>query len=143
MNERNKYQGSCLCGAITYECSAFLSEMGHCHCSMCRQFSGAAFSTFAAVQRKHFHWRSGEADLKAFVAPNGTTRSFCQHCGSSMTFASPKEQEDVVEIALGTLKTTLDSVLPDAHIYYNDKVDWFTPVDNLHKHPIYRDGKPL
>ena len=143
MNKTKHYQGACLCGAVRYEFSEFTPVMGHCHCSMCRQFSGAAFSTFAAVPRAAFHWLSGEADLKAYVADNGTTRQFCQHCGSSMTFASPKEQEDVIEIALGTLQTPLDSVFPDAHIYYDNKVNWFTPNDTLPKFPQYRDGEPL
>ena len=143
MNEDKKYQGSCLCGAIKYALNEFSSEIGHCHCTMCRKFSGAAFSTFAAVPRQSFRWLSGEQDLKSYVADNKSTRQFCRHCGSSMTFASPKEQDDVIEIALGTLHTPLDDILPNAHIYYHYKADWYTPKDALNKHPEYRDSKPL
>lgn len=34
----------CLCGAIRYEVDVPLTDVGNCHCSMCRRFHGAAFA---------------------------------------------------------------------------------------------------
>ena len=42
-------KGQCLCGSIQYEIDKVEPKMAHCHCSMCRKFHGAAFSTFAEV----------------------------------------------------------------------------------------------
>ena len=42
-------QGGCLCGGIRYEVSGPLTDVGNCHCSMCRRFHGAAFATYAKV----------------------------------------------------------------------------------------------
>jgi hypothetical protein len=42
-------RGQCLCGAVTFEVSAELGMVTHCHCSMCRKFHGSAFSTHGAV----------------------------------------------------------------------------------------------
>jgi len=36
------YRGQCLCGAVKYAVDAIGPRMAHCHCSMCRQFHGAA-----------------------------------------------------------------------------------------------------
>ena len=83
------YQGSCLCNKIRFEVDEFIPNTGNCHCSMCRKFHGAAFATLAEAWRKHFRWLSGEDSLKAYTASNGTTRLFCNHCGSSLMFSSP------------------------------------------------------
>jgi len=66
------YGGSCLCGVVKFEVDEFLSEVGHCHCSMCRKFHGAAFATIAGVSRSHFRWIEGEEALAGYTAKNGT-----------------------------------------------------------------------
>ncbi len=43
------YKGECLCGSIKYEVDEIEAQMGHCHCTMCRKFSGAAFTTYEIV----------------------------------------------------------------------------------------------
>ena len=126
------YRGGCLCGAIRYEAKAFGARMGYCHCSMCRKFHGAACVAFGEAKKDDFAWLSGEADLQAFVAPNGTTRRFCKHCGSSMTFAA-KNGPDVVEVALGTLDDHPDQK-PDAHIFVGSKATWSDITDALPQH---------
>lgn len=131
------YQGQCLCGAVKYEADAFSPRMGHCHCSMCRKFHGAAFATFGEVKAADFRWLQGEDELKAYTADNGTTRRFCSRCGSSMTFHSDKYPDDVVEIALGTLDSNLD-VSPDAHIFVGSKASWSEIHDDL---PQYEEGR--
>lgn len=37
-------KGSCLCGAVTFSVNKFKPLTGHCHCSMCQKFHGAAYS---------------------------------------------------------------------------------------------------
>lgn len=131
------YRGQCLCGAVRYEVDAFSTRMGHCHCSMCRKFHGAAFATYGEAKASDFRWLQGEAELASYRAGNGTTRRFCRHCGSSMTFASASGPDDVVEIALGTLDSNLD-LSPDAHIYVGSKASWSEILDDL---PQYVEGR--
>lgn len=109
---RGSYQGSCLCGVVKFEIDEFLPQMTHCHCSMCRKFHGAAYATIAGVSRSKFRWVEGVYALKGYTANNGTTRTFCSRCGSSLMFASPYGSEAVVEIALGTLDGAIP-VKPD------------------------------
>jgi hypothetical protein len=35
-------RGSCLCGAIQIEITGKTTELGKCHCSLCRKVSGVA-----------------------------------------------------------------------------------------------------
>ena len=38
--------GSCLCGAVTWEVSGEPNTAYHCHCKICRKVHGAAFATY-------------------------------------------------------------------------------------------------
>lgn len=136
------YRGSCLCAAIQFEVDEFGPRTGNCHCSMCRKFHGAAFATIAEARRDHFRWISGEDLIKGYTAENGTTRSFCSNCGSSLTFASPNQDLDLVEIALGCFDDEVP-VHPDAHIYVASGANWAPPEDDLPQYEAGRDGNRI
>jgi len=130
--------GSCLCGKVQFEVSEINPTLGHCHCIMCRKFHGAAFSTFAEVKLEHLKWIKGQEFLNSFTADNQTTRTFCQHCGSSLLFESKFNRKDkTIEIALATFDI-VEAVIPDAHIYTESKVDWLILNDDLPQYSSYR-----
>lgn len=122
--------GSCLCGAVRYEVAAVGPKMGHCHCSMCRKFHGAAFATYGEALSENFRWLAGQDTLQSYTASNGTVREFCGVCGSSLTFAPAGDTGGVVEFSLGTLDEET-SQRPDAHIFTAYKADWFDICDDL------------
>ncbi len=136
------YKGQCLCGAVKYEVDEFSPRMAHCHCSMCRKFHGAAFATYGEADTAAFRWLQGDGDLHAYTADNGTTRRFCRHCGSSMTFSSKNYSGETVEIALGTLDSNLD-MSPDAHIYVESKASWSEIYDSLPQYAGDRKSRRL
>lgn len=127
------YRGSCLCGAVKFHIDEFLPEAAHCHCSMCRKFHGAGYVTFASVPRQSFRWTEGEDTLKGYTAENGTTRTFCRHCGSSLSFFSPRAPEDEIEIALGAMDDDVP-VVPSAHIFVGSGANWTVVNDDLPKY---------
>lgn len=131
------YHGSCLCGAVQFEIDEFLPQAAHCHCSMCRKFHGAAYATIASVPRSRFRWLAGEDCLKGYTAPNGTTRSFCEHCGSSLVFHSPKAPSDIIEIALGAIDGDIP-LKPDAHIFVHSGANWVDVEDDI---PQFEAGR--
>ena len=134
------YRGSCLCAGVRFEADEFGPNAGHCHCSMCRRFHGAAYATLAEVPRASFRWLSGEDLLKSYEAENGTVRRFCSRCGSSLTFYSPRGSDDVVEIALGCFEDPVP-VTPDAHIYVDSGAAWARPADVLPHHRAGRNSE--
>jgi hypothetical protein len=46
-------RGSCFCGGVLYEADR-VALMSHCHCTMCRKTSGAAFATWAHIEAACF-----------------------------------------------------------------------------------------
>lgn len=130
-------KGSCLCGAVRYEVKTIEPKMGHCHCSMCRKFHGAAFATYGEALSQNFQWVSGQDKLQSYTANNGTVREFCGVCGSSLTFAPSGDAGDVVEFAVATLDEAINH-RPDAHIFTAYKASWFDINDDL---PQYDEGR--
>ena len=76
-------KGSCLCGGITYEIRAPLTEVINCHCPMCRKAHGAAFRTRTPVKAADFIFLSGEDLLTFYECSPGERRSFCKVCGAN------------------------------------------------------------
>ena len=132
------YKGQCLCGTIKYEVDKIKPQMGNCHCSMCRKFHGAAFSTFGEADVTDFRWIEGEDQLRNYIAINGSVRQFCQNCGSSMTFSPLEENSNLIEFSLGTLDSDLE-LFPDAHIYTASKANWVNIIDGLPQHKEARN----
>jgi len=141
LHNHSPNQASCLCGAIQFEVNSIMPLVAHCHCRMCQKFHGAAFSTFAEVKLKDLQWKKGEALLTHYEADNKSIRSFCQKCGSSLFFESRFNREQhTIEVALAAFDQ-LETIHPDAHIFWQSKVNWFTPKDNLVHYLAYRNSK--
>lgn len=134
------YKGQCLCGLVKYEVDTIEPEMGHCHCSMCRKFHGAAFATYGEVKTDNFHWVSGEEHLRTYLAPNGTRRQFCECCGSSLIFIPANDAGEVVEFSLGTLDSNIE-LRPDVHIFTDYAASWYEFSDSLPQFTEDRSSK--
>ena len=122
-------KGSCLCGGITYEISAPLSDVINCHCSMCRKAHGAAFRTRASVKTADFKFLSGEELLTYYESSSGEWRSFCSVCGSSL-ITKFSRFPDVYGFALGTLDTDPE-IKVERHVFTRYKAPWYEITDNL------------
>jgi len=132
------YQGSCLCGKVTYRAHGPLGRMDNCHCTDCRKSHGAAFATYVEAPWKGFEWLSGKDVLKTYTAASGTRRSFCRICGS--TLICWVDRDPTVEIAAGTLDTPIRSRI-EAHIFVRSKVPWFDIQDGMPQYQTTRDRK--
>ncbi len=129
------YKGSCLCGGIQFAVAGFSQQAAHCYCSMCRKFHGAAFGTLVGVQG--LQWLTGKPLLKEFVAANGTVRTFCANCGSSLGFRSKGALPGDIELAI----STFDEEIPvriDAQIYTAYKPAWCQLDASL---PAFKEGR--
>ena len=116
-----EYKGSCLCGKVQFSVTHFSNNVANCHCSMCRKFHGAAFGTLVGVQG--LIWLSGKPLLKDFVASNGTIRTFCKQCGSSLGFRVKGAPFEQIELAIATFDDETPVTI-DAQIYTEYKANW-------------------
>ncbi len=129
------YKASCLCGQVMFSVAGFNPQAANCHCTMCRKFHGAAFGTLVAVHK--LHWLAGEELLQDYCASNGTTRTFCKECGSSLGFRVKGQSRDAMEVAIATFDEAVP-VKVDAHIYTDYKACWYEIADNLDQ---YKEGR--
>ena len=129
------YKGSCLCAAVTFSVNSFSEQAANCHCSMCRKFHGAAYGTLVGVSG--LKWISGKSHLKEFTAPNGTVRTFCSVCGSSLGFRVKGKSLKEIELAISTFDSDIPVVI-DAHIFTDDKANWTKLQDDL---PKFKQGR--
>lgn len=71
----NGLEGRCLCGAVTVRVGRHRAEVGACHCSRCRRWTGSALFAFEAEELEHdgpvVTWQHEIAG-----------RAFCGTCGT-------------------------------------------------------------
>ncbi len=130
-----KLQGGCLCGRMRYEIDGPITHVDNCHCSMCRRFHGAAFSTYAKIGVEHFRWLAGDDLLTVYETSPGIGWAFCRICGSSLGIP---DRGKLGEITLGTLDTD-PGVRPTEHIFVGSKAPWYEITDSL---PQYETRPP-
>ncbi len=122
-------EGGCLCGAVRYQIDTAITDVSHCHCTMCRKHHGAAFATYGAAERNHLHWLQGEEKISVYRSSAQLERLFCSLCGSSL-LCQTDEEPNVVYLALGTLDDD-PGCRPAYHIWVGSMAPWHTITDDL------------
>jgi hypothetical protein len=99
----------------------------HCHCRHCRRISGAAFVTWAVFDEGNLTFVDGTP--REFESRPGAMRSFCNKCGSPLTFRDA-QYPDEVDITVATLDTP-EVVVPQDHVWSDRKIPWLRIDDGL------------
>jgi hypothetical protein len=121
--------GSCSCGGVRFQSRTPSLFCAHCHCSMCRRNHGAGYVSWLVVARDRFSVVAGEDALVRYASSDHGTRSFCGRCGSTLFFTSTRRPEQV-DLVLANLDDPAD-LAPQAHIHWDDRVDWVACDDSL------------
>ena len=117
-------QGSCLCGAISYQVSTPLKAVTHCHCKKCQKAHGAVFATYANAPLSAVSINAAAGVLRSYESSVGVTRQFCSQCGSSLFWSDAEgKYPEWISIALGTLDTPF-KVKNQAHSCIESKAPW-------------------
>ena len=53
--------GGCLCGAVRWSASAPPRDIHHCHCGMCRRWTGGGFATLVWFNDDALVWHGATA----------------------------------------------------------------------------------
>jgi hypothetical protein len=116
------YQGKCLCGAVSIKINGNISDIIHCHCSLCRKNSGSAFATNGFINTAEFEITSGADILSIFSFKPGRNRHFCSACGSPV-FSSNDQDKTRLRIRLGILDSDIVE-RPLSHNFITSKASW-------------------
>ncbi len=67
------YLGKCLCGAVHVQVTGEISEVIHCHCSLCRKNSGTAYATNGFVNTNELELTDITNQLKIKILKMGAS----------------------------------------------------------------------
>lgn len=112
------HHGSCFCGAVEIEVSGEPVDMGYCHCSSCRTYSGAPFVAFTIWPADKFRVTRGEQLLGAFNKVGTSDRKFCTRCGGHLFIDHP--HLGLVDVRAPILPSVAFEAR--AHLNYSERV---------------------
>jgi len=125
-------EGGCLCGAIRYRAKGAPEGAGYCHCRSCRRHSGAPLTAFVVFAAEQVEWVSG--DRARYESSPGVYRTFCQDCGSTLTYEARYQNKDIVEFHISSLDDP-EAFPPNEHTHYRERISWLHVADELPKFP--------
>ena len=121
--------GHCECGRVAFEIDGDINDFSHCHCAQCRRLHGAAFATFAGIDRSDFRYVAGEDAITVYASSPRNDRLFCGVCGSTI-LVDAKEEPEALYVSMSAIEG--DPPRPAAyHAYVASKAPWFDITDTL------------
>jgi hypothetical protein len=133
------YSGQCLCGAVKVEIRGGISDIIHCHCSLCRKSSGTAYATNGFVLTAEFSVIQGKELLNTFSLKQGRQRHFCSCCGCPV-YSSSAADPSRVRIRLGILDSDITE-RPVSHNFVSSKASWDNLDAELPRYDGYEPGR--
>jgi hypothetical protein len=110
--------GGCLCGAVRWQTAGPPVAVHHCHCGMCRRWTGAAFATLAWFPRDAVRWTG--APLARRSSPIAV-RSHCSACGTPLALAY--DSRDDIALTVGSMDAP-QLVTPTHHYGIEGRLPW-------------------
>jgi hypothetical protein len=129
-----KIDGSCHCGAITFEAEVDPATVGVCHCTDCQTLSGAPYRASVPCTRDKFHIRSGEVATYVKTAESGNRRAqaFCPICASPIYATAADDPGAPLNIRVGVIRQR-DQLVPKGQVWVRSRQTW---VDDLAAIPV-------
>ena len=132
--------GHCECGRVRFEIDGEIKDFSHCHCSQCRRLHGAAYATFAGVDKCAFRYLSGGDRVSTYASSPTHERVFCATCGSNILVTTTVEPDDLY-VSMSAIDG--DPPRPPAyHIFVKSKAPWHEILDDLPRFDEYSPDYP-
>ena len=112
------HTGRCFCGAVEIETSGAPLEMGYCHCTSCRAWSGSPLAAFKLWPSVNIRVTKGAELLGRYAKTKFTTRRFCTRCGGHIMAEHPPLGLTSVEAAI----VPGVAFRPEVHLNYAETV---------------------
>lgn len=130
-------EGGCLCRAIRYKVRGNAYHLSHCHCTLCRRASGAAFVTWFSIPSDGFLLAQGEP--VHYRSSPQAVRGFCGNCGTQLTFQRDDTPGEV-DVTMCSLDDP-EALTPEDHIYTRSRLSWVVLRDGLPEHATVRNER--
>jgi hypothetical protein len=114
----NAHTGGCFCGAVEIEVKGAPEEMGYCHCSSCRSYTGGPLVAFVLFKAENVRVTKGAALIGRFRKSEMSERQFCTRCGGHIMTGHPTLAfTDVYAAAIPNV-----AFKPSVHLNYAETV---------------------
>ena len=90
-------KGSCLCGVVKVSTASNNNEVGACHCSMCRKWSGSSLLVIDCGSEVSF---SGAENIGIYQSSEWAERGFCQKCGSHLFYRLKQNKQYYIPVGI-------------------------------------------
>ena len=112
------HKGGCYCTAVEIEVTGTPEEMGYCHCSSCRSYTGAPLVSFVLFKEENVKVTKG-ADLIGRIRKSEMSeRQFCSRCGGHLMTGHPTL--GFTDVYAGAIPTV--PFKPSVHLNYAETV---------------------
>ncbi|NQY65209.1 MAG: GFA family protein [Alteromonadaceae bacterium] len=133
------YTGKCLCGEVKIQVKGDISDIIHCHCSLCRKNSGTAYATNGFVNCSDFEIVEGEEKLTTFSFKPGRNRYFCSKCGSPV-YSANQQDPSRIRIRLGIFDSDIKEK-PISHNFVTSKANCEDFDADLPRYESFEPGR--
>jgi hypothetical protein len=114
----NTHKGACFCGAVEIAAHGDPIDMGYCHCTSCRTYSGAPLVAFTIWPTAQVEVTKGGELLGSFNKVGTSNRKYCLRCGGHLMIVHA--HLEVVDIRAAVLPTV--RFQPKEHLNYAEAV---------------------
>ena len=118
-------EGGCFCGAVRYAIKAEPKACGICHCRSCQRVAGAESVGWAVNEVENFEFIRGAP--QRFESSPGVERTFCDRCGSGLTY---QLKPDFIDVTLATLDDP-EVLAPKSEVWCEARISWNALNDEL------------
>lgn len=123
------YQGSCLCGKVTYSLAGEFDSFYLCHCRYCQKDTGSAHAANLFASNAELVWLTGESLINTFTLPNTRhSKSFCTQCGSALPTVQLAGK--LVVVPAGSLDQPVP-IKPNAHLFKASAANWDADLQSI------------
>jgi hypothetical protein len=117
---RTPISGGCYCGKVRFKATSKPMHQANCHCENCRRAAGAQAVAWITVKRTDFEFEKGDA--KRYRTHTGAYRTFCDSCGTSLTYENDNRPEEI-DITTASLDHPEDFP-PNKDVFPEEKLPW-------------------
>ena len=124
-------EGGCLCTAIRYQVVGAPLHSVICHCESCRRASAAPSVAWLTFRVENFQLLRGVP--RSFRSSAGVVRTFCERCGTPLTYANERSAESIDVTTVSLDDPTLFP--PTQEGWLEDRLPWEPTDARLGQHP--------
>ncbi len=126
MNNVVVSNGKCLCGSVEIKAASMSTNVGACHCDMCRKWAGAPFLGVDCKDTIEF---KGEENITIFNSSEWAERGFCSKCGTHLFYHLKENNQYMVPV--GVFDTDVKFNF-DHQIFIDSKPDYYSFKNETH-----------